>query len=63
MIDGGKVVAQVGNIKICLYEAMRELAAQFAAGDMTIDNYLDGLERLTDDVVRKGVTDGNTRDW
>lgn len=63
MIDGEKVVAQVGNMKICLYEAMRELAAQFAAGSMTIDEYLDSLERLTDDVVRKEVTDGNTCDW
>lgn len=63
MIDGGKVVAKVGNVEICLYEAMRDLAAQFAAGGITIDNYLDGLERLTDDAVRKGVTDGNTCDW
>lgn len=63
MIDGGKVVAQVGNIVICLYEAMRDLATQFAAGGMTIDDYLDGLERLTDDAVRKEVTDGNTCNW
>lgn len=59
MIDGGKVVAHIGNVEICLYEAMRDLAAQFAAGDMTIDDYLDGLERLTDDAVRKEVTDGH----
>lgn len=63
MIDGGKVVAQIGNIKICLYEAMRVLALQFATGDMTIDAFLDGLERLTDDAIKEGVTDGNTRDW
>lgn len=63
MIDGGKVVARVGNIRICLYEAMRDLAAQFAAGGMTIDEYLDSLERLTDDAERKGVTHGNTCDW
>lgn len=63
MIDGGKVVAQIGNIDICLYEAMRDLAAQFANGGMTIDDFLDGLERLTDDAVRKEVTDGNTCDW
>lgn len=63
MIDGGKVVAQIGNMEICLYEAMRDLAAQFAAGGMTIDEYLDSLERLTDDAVEKGVTNGNTRDW
>lgn len=63
MIDGGKVVAMVGNMEICLYEAMRDLAAQFAAGDMTIDEYLDALEGLTDDAVRKEVTDENTCDW
>ncbi len=63
MIDGEKVVAHIGNIEVCLYEAMRDLAAQFAAGDMTIDVYLDGLERLTDDAVRKEVTDGNTCGW
>lgn len=63
MIDGGKVVAQVGNCEICLYEAMRDLAAQFAAGGMTIDEYLDSLERLTDDAVGKEVTDGNTCNW
>lgn len=63
MIDGGKVVAQVGNIEICLYEAMRDLAAQFATGGMTIDAFLDGLERLSDDAMRKEVTDGNTCDW
>ena len=63
MIDGGKVVAQVGDIKVCLYEAMRVLALQFAAGGMTIDNFLDGLERLSDDAVRKEVTDGNTCNW
>lgn len=55
MIDGGKMVARVGNIEICLYEAMRDLAAQFASGNMTIDDYLDGLERLTDDAARKEV--------
>lgn len=63
MIDGGKVVAQVGNIEICLYEAMRDLAEQFAAGGMTIEDYLDSLERLTDDAVRKEVTDGDTCNW
>ena len=63
MIDGGKVVARIGNIEICLYEAMCDLAAQFAAGGMTIDVYLDGLERLTDDAVRKEITDGNTCNW
>ena len=62
MIDGGKVVARVGNVGICLYEAMRDLAAQFAAGGMTIDTFLDGLERMSDDAVRKEVTDGNTCD-
>lgn len=60
MIDGGKVVAQVGDIEICIYEAMRDLAAQFAAGGMTIDDYLDGLERLTDDAVRKEVSDAHS---
>ena len=53
MIDGGKVVAQVGNIEICLYEAMRDLAAQFAYGGMTIDEYLDALERMTDDAAER----------
>ncbi len=52
MIDGEKVVAHIGNIEVCLYEAMRDLAAQFAAGNMTIDEYLDALERVTDDAVR-----------
>lgn len=59
MIDGGKVVAQVGDIKVCLYEAMRVLALQFAAGGMTIDTFLDGLERLSDDAVKEGITNGN----
>lgn len=53
MIDGGRTVAQVGNVEICLYEAMRDLAAQFAAGDMSIDDYLDTLERLTDDAAER----------
>lgn len=57
MIDGGKVVAQVGDIEICLYEAMRDLAAQFAAGGMSIDEYLDAMERMTDDAARKEVSD------
>lgn len=51
MIDGGKVVAQVGNIEICLYEAMRVLALQFASGGMSIDEYIDALERMTDDAA------------
>ena len=55
MIDGGKMVAQIGNIEICIYEAMRDLAAQFAAGGMSIDEYLDALERMTDDAARKEV--------
>lgn len=59
MIDGGKVVAQIGDIKVCLYEAMRVLALQFAAGGMTIDTFIDGLERLSDDAVKEGVTNGN----
>lgn len=63
MIDGGKVVAKISNMEICLYEAMRDLAAQFAAGDMTIDVYLDSLERLTDDAKKMEVTDGNNCDW
>lgn len=63
MIDGGRTVAQVGNMEICLYEAMRELAAQFAAGGMSIDEYLDALERLTDDAARKEVINGDTCNW
>ena len=62
MIDGGRTVAQVGNVEICLYEAMRDLAAQFAAGGMSIDEYLDAMERMTDDAVRKEFIDGNTCD-
>ena len=53
MIDGGRTVAQVGNMEICLYEAMRDLAAQFAAGGMSIDEYLDSLERLTYDAAER----------
>lgn len=53
MINGGRTVAQVGNVEICLYEAMRDLAAQFAAGGMSIDEYLDALERLTDDAAER----------
>lgn len=63
MIDGGKVVAKVGNIEVCLYEAMRVLALQFATGGMTIDAFLDGLERLTDDAIKEEITNGNTCDW
>lgn len=53
MIDGGRTVAQVGNVEICLYEAMRDLAAQFAAGGMSIDEYLDALECMTDDAAER----------
>lgn len=53
MIDGGRTVAQIGNVEICLYEAMRDLAAQFAAGGMSIDEYLDALERLTEDAAER----------
>lgn len=60
MIDGGKVVAKVGDIEICLYEAMRDLAAQFAAGGMSIDEYLDAMERMTDDAARKEVSDAHS---
>lgn len=57
MIDGGKVVANVGNIEICLYEAMHMLALQFATGGMSIDEYFDALECLTDDAA------GRRRDY
>ena len=53
MINGGRTVAQVGNVQICLYEAMRDLAAQFAAGGMSIDEYLDALVRLADDAAER----------
>lgn len=53
MIDGGRTVALVGNMEICLYEAMRDLAAQFAAGGMSIDEYLDALEYITDDAAER----------
>lgn len=46
MIDGGRTVANIAGMEICLYEVMRELALQFAHGDMTIDDYLDTLERM-----------------
>lgn len=57
MINGGKSVAVVAGYDYCLYEAMRDLAGQFANGGMTIDNYLDTLERLTADAIRKEVED------
>lgn len=60
MIDGGKTVAQVGDVDVCLYEAMRDLAVQFAAGGMTIDEYLDVLERITDDAERKEVSNAHS---
>lgn len=53
MIDGGRTVAQVGNVEICLYEAMRDMAAQFAAGDMSKDEFLDALECMTDDAAER----------
>lgn len=53
MIDGGRQVARVGNVEIYLYEAMRDLAAQFAAGGMSIDEYLDAIERLADDAAER----------
>lgn len=46
MIDGGITVANISGVEICLYDAMRELALQFAHGDMSIDDYLDTLERM-----------------
>lgn len=46
MIDGGRTVAKIAGLDICLYEAMRELALQFAHGGMTIDEYLDTLEYM-----------------
>lgn len=53
MIDGGRTCALVANVEVCLYEAMRDLAAQFAEGDMTIDEFLDVMERLTYDAAGK----------
>lgn len=46
MIDGGRIVAKIAGKEICLYEAMRDLALQFAHGGMTIDEYLDTLEYM-----------------
>lgn len=46
MIDGGRTVATIAGVDICLYEAMRELALQFAHGGMTIEEYLDTLEYM-----------------
>lgn len=46
MIDGGRTVANIAGVDICLYEAMRELALQFAHGGMTIEEYLDTLEYM-----------------
>ncbi len=46
MVDGGRTVAVIAGMDICLYEAMRELALQFAHGGMTIDEYLDTLEYM-----------------
>ena len=60
MIDGGRTIAQVGDVDVCLYEAMRDLAAQFAAGGMSIDEYLDALERMTDDAEREEVNNAHT---
>lgn len=47
MIDGGRTIANIAGMDICLYEAMRELALQFAHGGMTIDEYIDTLEYMT----------------
>lgn len=60
MVDGGRTVAQVGDVEVCLYEAMRDLAGQFATGGMSIDEYLDALERMTDDAARKEVSDAHS---
>lgn len=46
MIDGGRTVAKIAGMDICLYEVMRELAIQFAHGGMTIDEYLNTLEYM-----------------
>lgn len=46
MIDGGRTVAKIAGLDICLYESMRDLALQFAHGGMTIDEYLDTLEYM-----------------
>lgn len=55
MIDGGRTCALVANVEVCLYEALRDLAGQFCDGGMTIDEFLDAMERLTDDAARKEV--------
>lgn len=46
MIDDGRTVATIAGVDICLYDAMRELALQFAHGGMTIEEYIDTLEYL-----------------
>lgn len=51
MIDGGLPVAYVNGIPVTLYEAMKDLARQFVGGGMSIDVFIDGLERLAADAT------------
>jgi len=46
MIDGSRTVAKIGNKEICLYEAMRGLALEFAHGAVSIEEFLETLEYM-----------------
>lgn len=54
MIDGGRTIANVAGVEVCLYEAMRDIAAQFAGGGMTIETFIDALETLANTAAAKG---------
>lgn len=53
MIDGDLVVAVTPAGDYHLYEAMKDLAQQFADGGMTIDDFLIKMLRLAEAAERK----------
>mgnify|MGYP006324047587 CR=1 FL=1 len=50
-LDGGLPDAYVNGMPVTSYEAMRDLARQFVDGGMSIDVFIDGIERLAADAT------------
>lgn len=51
MIDGGRPVVVLSGMPVLLYEALKDWAQQFADGGMTIDTFVDGIERMAADAT------------
>lgn len=54
MTDGGRTIAHVAGVEVCIYDAMRDTAEQFCKGNMSIDEFSDILLTLVEAYEAKG---------